>query len=363
MSGVWGKNIKLSIFGESHGKGVGVVIDGLPPGLELNIDYINNEMERRAPGRNKISTPRAEGDNFEIISGYFNNKTTGTPLCSIIWNTNTKSKDYEAIKNIMRPGHGDYPGAIKYKGFNDYRGGGHFSGRLTAPLVFAGAIAKQILENHGILIGAHIKSIGSIKDKDFKHTSIEGNMLKKLNKKELPVIDDIIGEKMKKLILQAREERNSVGGVVEAAAINVPGGIGSPFFDSVESRLSHMLFSIPGVKGIEFGAGFSISEMKGSEANDEYYIENGKVKTYSNNNGGIIGGITNGMPIIFRVALKPTPSIGKSQKSVNMETKENVKIEVEGRHDPCIVPRALPVVEACTAIVLLDLFLDSKGDK
>ncbi len=360
MSGVWGKNIKLSIFGESHGKGVGVVVDGLPPGLELDIDYIKKEMKRRAPGKNEISTPRSEGDEFEIISGYFNNKTTGVPLCVVIWNTNTRSKDYDSIKNVMRPGHGDYPGAIKYKGFSDYRGGGHFSGRLTAALVFAGAIAKQILGKEGILIGAHIKSIGNIRDEDFEYTSIEDNTIKELNEKEFPVINDSIGKKMKEVILKAKGERDSVGGVIEATAINVPGGIGSPFFDSVESRLSHIIFSIPGVKGIEFGAGFSISEMKGSKANDEYYLEDNKIKTYSNNNGGITGGITNGMPLNFRVAFKPTPSIGKSQRSVDIKTNEDIKVEIEGRHDPCIVPRALPVVEACTAITILDLILDSK---
>ncbi len=358
MSGIWGKNIRISIFGESHGEAIGIVLDGLPSGLEIDLEKIKKEMKRRAPGRNKISTSRKEGDQFNILSGYFNGRTTGTPLASVIYNTNQKSKDYDAIKSIMRPGHADYTGHVKYSGFNDYRGGGHFSGRITAPLVFAGAIAKQILLNKNIVIGSHIKSIGNIEEESFDKVSIKPSLLEELIEKEFPVIDDEKGKKMKEYILKLKDEKDSIGGIVETAVVNLPEGVGEPFFDSVESKLSQLLFSIPAVKGVEFGAGFDITDMKGSEANDELYISKGKIKTYSNNNGGIIGGITNGMPLIFRIAIKPTASIAKVQRTVNIDEGTNTKIEIEGRHDPCIVPRAVPVVEAVTAIALLDLILE-----
>ncbi|MCG8539436.1 MAG: chorismate synthase [Clostridia bacterium] len=361
MSSIWGKNVKISIFGESHGKAIGVVIDGLPPGIELNLEDISREMQRRMPGRSKISTPRKEGDKTEILSGFFNGKTTGTPLSSIIFNTDQRSRDYKSTKSIPRPGHADYTGHIRYSGFNDYRGGGHFSGRLTAPLVFAGAIAKQILSKNNIQVGSHIKKIGSIEDVPFNPVNIEPSLLKELKDKDFCVIDDVIGEKMKEHILGIKEERDSVGGVIEGAVINLPEGIGSPFFNSAESKLSQILFSIPGIKGVEFGAGFDITEMKGSEANDELYIEGYKIRSYSNNNGGILGGITNGMPIIFRVAIKPTPSIGKSQRTVDISKDINTRIETEGRHDPCIVPRAIPVIEAACAIALLDLIMEKDG--
>lgn len=355
MSGVWGKKIKLSIFGESHGKAIGINIDGLQSGIELDLNYINKEMGRRAPGNSELSTPRKEEDSFQILSGYFNGKTTGTPLCAIIYNTSHHSKDYEKTKNLMRPSHGDFTGYIKYGGFNDYRGGGHFSGRLTAPLVFAGAICKQILESKGIVIGSHIKSIEKIEDRSFNMVEINDETLKTLRGNRFPVMDATISAKMKDVIIKAKEEQDSVGGIIETAIINIPVGIGEPFFDSVESTLAQLLFSIPGVKGVEFGSGFDITKMKGSQANDEYYVDGDKIKTFSNNNGGILGGITNGMPLIFRVAIKPTPSISKVQKTIDIENKENAQIEIKGRHDPCIVPRALPVVEAVAAIAVLDL--------
>lgn len=357
MSGVWGNKIKLSIFGESHGKAIGINIDGLPAGIELDMDYINKEMERRAPGKSELSTPRVEQDNFDILSGFFNGRTTGTPLCAVIYNTNQHSKDYEKTKNLMRPSHGDFTGYVKYKGYNDYRGGGHFSGRITAPLVFAGAVCRQILRDRGIIIGSHIKSIGKIQDEYFDGTNIDSEIIKALNTSSFPVLDKNVGEVMKKTIVEARNEQDSVGGIIETAVINLPVGLGDPFFDSVESTLSHLLFSIPAVKGVEFGAGFPITEMKGSEANDGYYIEGDSIKTYSNNNGGINGGITNGMPLILRVGIKPTPSIGKTQKTIDISKKENAAIEIKGRHDPCIVPRALPVVEAAAAIGILNLLL------
>lgn len=361
MSSMWGKNIKISVFGESHGKAIGIVIDGLPRGIELNIENIKKEMKRRAPGRNKISTPRKEGDKFEIVSGFFNGRTTGTPLTSIIYNTDQRSRDYEAAKSILRPGHADYTGYVKYSGFNDYRGGGHFSGRLTAPLVFAGAIAKQILSKDNILIAAHIKSIGNINDTSFEPININENLLKTLQNKEFCVIQDEKGEEMKDYILKVKDELDSVGGVIETAVINLPVGIGSPLFDSVESRLSQLLFSIPAVKAVEFGAGFEMTKMKGSESNDELYIDNGNIKSYSNNNGGILGGITNGMPIIFKTAIKPTPSIGRLQRTVDISKGENIELQTEGRHDPCIVPRAVPVIEGAAALAILDLMIEKDG--
>lgn len=357
MSGIWGNNIKLSIFGESHGTAVGITIDGLKAGIELDLDYINNEMKRRAPGNSILATERKETDSFEILSGCFNGKTTGTPLCAVIYNTDQRSKDYESNKSLPRPSHGDYTGFIKYGGFNDYRGGGHFSGRLTAPLVFAGSICRKLLEREGIIIGSHIKSIGSIEDSPFDLAAIDKGLLEKLRTCSLPLIDASKEVKIRDAITKAKSENDSLGGVIEAAVINVKPGIGNPFFDSVESILAHLMFSIPGVKGIEFGAGFNISRMSGSQANDEFYVENGSVKTYTNNNGGILGGITNGMPVVFRVAFKPTASIGKSQRTIDMEKLENTVMELKGRHDPCIVPRAVPVVEAMAAIGMLDLML------
>ena len=355
MSGVWGNNLKISIFGESHGTGIGITIDGLPSGIELDLEEIDKEMNRRAPGRNNLSTARKEGDKPEILSGYFEGKTTGTPLCAIIRNSNTKSKDYSKLKDVMRPGHADYTGAIRYDGFNDYRGGGHFSGRITAPLVFAGAICKQILESKGIVIAAHVNSIGRIKDKSFLDVDINEKLISSFNGKELPLINSKLEEAMREEVMKARKDMDSIGGTIECAVLGIKPGIGNPFFDSVESTLAHLMFSVPAVKGIEFGKGFQISEMKGSEANDEYYLEGKTIKTKTNNNGGILGGITNGMPIVFNVAIKPTASIFKEQNTVNIATMEETKLSIEGRHDPCIVQRALPVIEAVTAIGILEL--------
>lgn len=361
MSGVWGKNIKLSIFGESHGRAIGVNIDGLPSGVELDFDSIKREMQRRAPGKNTLSTQRQEKDEFEILSGYFNNRTTGTPLCCIIWNRDEHSKDYDSLKNIMRPSHADYTGRLRYGGFNDYRGGGHFSGRITAPLVFAGAIAKQLLKRENIIIGSHIQRIGNIEEDNFDSINLDEKLLLELGRSEFPVIDDNRGMEMKNLILRAREEGDSVGGIIETGVLNLPGGIGSPFFDSVESTLAGLLFSIPAVKGVEFGEGFKMASMKGSKANDEFYFEDKRIRTYSNNNGGILGGITSGMPMIFRTAFKPTPSIALEQRTINVEREENIKLEITGRHDPCIVQRAVPVVEAAAALGLLDLMMEVRG--
>lgn len=355
MSGMWGSKIKLSIFGESHGNAIGITIDGLPAGFSIDMDKIMMEMARRAPGKSSLSTPRKESDIPEILSGYFEGKTTGTPLCAIIRNSNTKSKDYSKLKDVMRPGHADYTGAVRYKGFNDYRGGGHFSGRITAPLVFAGAICKQILEVKGIIVSAHINSIGKIKDCSFLEGDISDELLNSFKEKELPLINTKLEDEMRQEILSARSSGDSIGGTIECAILGVSPGIGDPFFDSVESTLAHLMFSVPAVKGIEFGKGFDISKMRGSEANDEYYLENGNIKTKTNNNGGILGGITNGMPIIFNVAIKPPASIFKEQNAVNIVTMEETTLCIEGRHDPCIVQRALPVIEAVAAIGITEL--------
>lgn len=357
MSGVWGNKLKVLIFGESHGVGIGITIDGLLAGIELDMEAILEEMDRRAPGKSKLATARRESDTPEILSGIFEGKTTGAPLCAIIRNADMHSKDYGNLKNLMRPGHSDYPGHVKYNGFNDYRGGGHFSGRITAPLVFAGAVCKQILAQKGIMIGSHIKSIGKINDKSFLETNLDNDLLKELHNKELPVLDKEKEEAMRNTILEAKADLDSVGGTIECTVLGINAGIGNPFFDSVESTLAHLMFSVPAVKGIEFGKGFAMSELRGSECNDEYYYDGDNVKTYTNNNGGITGGITNGMPIIFNVVVKPTSSISKPQKTINIAEKKNDELVIKGRHDPCIVQRAVPVVEAVTAIGILDLVL------
>ena len=360
MSGIYGMNIKMAIYGESHGASIGLVIDGVPPGLKLDLEQIEKEMARRAPGKNQLSTQRKESDSFAIQSGFFEGYTTGTPLCVVIKNSDQHSKDYSILKDKMRPGHADYAGFVRYQGFNDYRGGGHFSGRLTAPLVFMGAVAKQALAQAGILVGAHILQIADIKEENFNPLGIEDKKIAELAGKDFAVMDDAIGEKMQAKILEAKAELNSVGGVIEAMVTNVPAGLGAPYFDSVESRLSHALFSVPAVKGVEFGDGFGISGMTGAEANDQLHYADGKVVAETNHNGGITGGITNGMPVIFRVAIKPTPSISREQKTISLQEKCDTTLTIVGRHDPCIVQRAVPVIEAVTAWTMWDLLLEAK---
>lgn len=358
MSGTWGNNLEISIFGESHGNAIGVVINGIESGFSIDMDQINIEMQRRAPGRDKLSTPRKEGDSPVILSGIFEGKTTGTPIAMMIQNGDTRSKDYSKTKDLMRPGHADYPGYVKYKSFNDYRGGGHFSGRITAPLVFAGAIAKQVLHAKGIKVGAHIKSVGNIEDEFFDGITINEKIIDSLLLKELPVLDDSKIEEIKNEILEAKKEFNSVGGVIETAIIGLEAGVGAPFFDSLESTIASLAFSVPAVKGIEFGAGFKFAKMTGKDANDEYYIEDGAIKTFTNNNGGITGGISNGMPVIHRVCIKPTASISREQRTININTLENDILKIEGRHDPCIVQRAIVVIEAISAIAVLELLME-----
>ncbi len=360
MSGIYGMNIKMAIYGESHGASIGLVLDGVPPGLKLDLEQIEKEMARRAPGKNQLSTQRKESDSFAIQSGFFEGYTTGTPLCVVIKNSDQHSKDYSILKDKMRPGHADYAGYVRYQGFNDYRGGGHFSGRLTAPLVFVGAVAKQALAQAGILVGAHILQIADIKEENFNPLGIDDKIIAELNGKDFAVLDEAVGEKMQAKILEAKAELNSVGGVIEAMVTNVPAGLGAPYFDSVESRLSHALFSVPAVKGVEFGDGFGISAMTGAEANDQLHYEEGKVVAESNHNGGITGGITNGMPVIFRVAIKPTPSISREQRTISLKEQCDTTLTIIGRHDPCIVQRAVPVIEAVTAWTMWDLLLEAK---
>ncbi len=361
MSSIMGKNVKVSLFGESHGEAIGVVIDGLDAGLKLDLDDINKQMDRRR-AKGAMSTARHEGDEIHIVSGFFNGYTTGTPLTILIHNTNTKSKDYAKTKDIVRPGHADYTAFEKYNGYQDYRGGGHFSGRLTAPIVAAGAICEQILRSKGIEIGVHIKFLHGIEDDGF---SFEGDALRKeikaMQASDFPVLNESKAKDMEAEILKYKEEGNSVGGVLECAIIGMEPGIGEPFADSIESILSSLLFSVPAVKGVEFGAGFGFATMSGKEANDEFYMDGNTVKTRTNNNGGINGGISNGMPITLRVCVKPTASIYKEQNSINYETRSDSKLVIEGRHDPAIIHRAAVVVESMIAIGLVDLYSQRYG--
>ncbi len=354
MSCNFGNNIKITIFGQSHSEAIGVVIDGLPAGFKIDTEKVASFMKRRAPGQNDLSTPRKEADEVKIISGVVENVTCGAPLCAIIENTNTRSGDYDKLKFIPRPAHSDFAAWVKHEGFNDIRGGGNFSGRMTAPLCFAGAVCMQILKEKGIKIGAHISSIGKIKDEKFNPVAVDfGNV----QTKSFPVIDDNKGEMMRKAIYDAKENGDSVGGTIECAIIGMPAGIGDPIFDGIENRISSAVFGIPAIKGIEFGSGFEGSELFGSENNDDFICENGEIHTATNNHGGILGGISSGMPIVFRVAVKPTPSIAKKQQSVNVESLEKEELVIGGRHDPCIVPRALPCIEAAAAVVIADFIL------
>lgn len=357
MSSNFGDNIKLSIFGESHGEAIGCVIDGLPSGVKLDMDKIYLDMSRRAPGKDRTATPRLEKDIPHILSGVLNGVTTGAPLAMIIENTNTKSGDYGNLMTVPRPSHSDYPAYVKYNGNNDIRGGGHFSGRLTAPLVFAGAVAKQILAEKGITVGAHILRVGNAVDEKFDMLNVDKETLEDLSKSSFSTLSAQAETNMRNEIEKARLDCNSVGGIIECAAVGLPVGVGANIFSTVESKLSSILFAVPAVKGVQFGTGFGFAEMLGSDANDQYCIKDGKVALMSNNNGGILGGMTSGAPIVLSVAFKPTPSIAKKQKSVNLQTMKEEELVIKGRHDPCIVPRAVPVVECAVAFGLLDLMI------
>jgi chorismate synthase len=358
MGSTWGKNIRISLFGESHGAGVGIVLDGLPPGLKLDWAQIMREMARRAPGKAKYATPRAESDAVRVQSGLHEGKTTGAPLMAFIDNENVRSADYQT--HLPRPSHADYTAFVKYQGFADMRGGGHFSGRLTAPIVFAGAVAKQLLRKEGVTIGAHILRVGGVCDTPFDACAVDEAQLKALHEQAFPVVDSQAEKDMKREIEDARSKGDSVGGMVECAAVGLTAGWGEPFFESVESVIAGLLFSIPGIKGVTFGAGMAFAGFYGSQANDALAIEYERVYTRTNHSGGIAGGITNGMPLVVQAVMKPTPSIRKEQHTVDLNTLRPAKLKIEGRHDPCIVVRALAVVEACVALGILELAMERK---
>lgn len=361
MSSSFDGGIKFSLFGESHGKGIGVVLDNLPSGEEIDLNKIGEFMARRAPKKDGTSTTRSEKDIPEILSGLFEGKTTGTPLAAVIMNTDQHSGDYGNISHIARPAHADYTGFLRYNGANDPRGGGHFSGRLTAPLCFAGAVCGQILEHREIVTGAHIASIKNIRDTEFDPVNINVEQLDFVKRRVFPTLSEDTEKKMREVINSARTDLDSVGGIVECAAVGFPAGIGSPMLDGLENIISRLVFAIPAVKGIEFGCGFGCAEMFGSENNDEFRIDNGKIITKTNNHGGILGGISSGMPIIFRVAFKPTPSISRPQKSVDFKELTEQELVIKGRHDPCVVPRAVPCVEAALNIALLSALMEDPG--
>ncbi len=360
MSSFWNNRISISIFGEAHGPAIGVTIDNLPPGEYIDVEELGRFMARRAPKKDNADASRSERDLPQIMSGIFNDRTTGTPLCAFIQNTDSYSVEQTTnLSKLARPGHADYTGALRYKGFNDVRDGGHFSGRLTAPLCFAGAVCAQILERRGIYTGAHISEIHNIKDTAFDNVKVSRDDILNVRYKEFPVINDRKGKLMIADIKKAQDGNESLGGIVECAAINVPAGIGSPIFDGVENSIAQLIFGIPAVKGLEFGAGFLSAKMVGSQNNDEFYLdEHGHVLTKTNNHGGILGGISSGMPITLKVAFKPTPSISQPQETIDYRDMKSSILKAAGRHDPCVVPRAVPCVEAAVNIALLSHMID-----
>ena len=351
MSSIYnGAVLRLSVFGQSHAEAVGMTLEGLPAGLPVDLDALQIFLNRRAPGQNDWSTSRREEDCPEFLCGLKDGKTCGAPLTAIIRNRNTRSSDYEQLRCLPRPGHADYTAQLRYGGFQDVAGGGHFSGRLTAPLCIAGGILLQMLEAKGIRVEARICAIAGIRD--------DSPFTESVAEKDFPTVSDEAGKQMKSAIQAARAEGDSVGGIVECVIRGVPGGLGSPMFDGVENRIAQLAFAIPAVKGVEFGSGFQAAEMRGSENNDPYTVEDGHVVTCTNHAGGILGGITTGMPVVFRAAVKPTPSIASPQQTVNLDTMQPETLRITGRHDPCIVPRAVPVVEAVAAIAVADLILE-----
>ena len=357
MSSTYGEMIRLSIFGQSHGAAIGMTLDGVPAGLSVDFDKLQEFLSRRAPGQNDWSTPRKEADKPEFLSGILNGYTTGAPIAAIIRNTNTRSGDYQNLKNCPRPGHADYTAQMKYGGYQDAAGGGHFSGRLTAPLCIAGGLCKQWLENEGVRIGAHIEWINGIDDNHFDPMNPQ---LDKIGR-DFPVISPVCGEQMREEIADARAAKDSVGGVIQCAAVGLPAGLGEPMFGGMESRIAQIVYGIPAVKSVEFGLGTACAWRRGSQSNDDFTIDHGEVKTETNNCGGILGDSTNGMPLIFSAAFKPTPSISRPQQTVNLETGEITTLQIKGRHDPCIVPRAVPVIEAAAAIAIFDAWLEYKA--
>ena len=359
MSSTYGENLKLSIFGQSHGAAIGMTLDGIPAGLPVDLEQLQTFLNRRAPGQNDYSTPRKEEDRPEFLSGVLDGHTCGAPLAAIIRNTNTRSGDYSNLKDCPRPGHADYTAQVKYGGCQDAAGGGHFSGRLTAPLCIAGGLCKQWLETRGIRVGAHIAAIAGVEDDAFDPMCPQ---LEAVNT-DFPVLNPQAGAKMREAVSAARMSLDSVGGIIECAVTGLPVGLGEPMFGGVEGRIAQIVYGIPAVKGVEFGIGFEAANLRGSENNDPFRMENGKVVTATNHCGGILGGITNGMPLLFRAAIKPTPSISQVQQSVSLSLGETRELVVKGRHDPCIVPRAVPVVEAAAAIAIFDLLLQNGWKK
>ena len=359
MSSTYGTKVKISIFGQSHSEAIGVTLDGLPAGFRIDMEELQMFMDRRAPGKSKYSTPRKEADRPDFLSGLVGDVTCGAPLTAIIRNTNTRSGDYDNIRDIPRPGHADFTAHVKYGGHEDVSGGGHFSGRLTACMVFAGALCRSILRDYDITIGGHVYSIGNAYDDKFDMCEVDKDLLNRLSSEYFAVINEDIKVDMQDIIMLAKKDCNSVGGIIEVAVCGIPAGVGFPMFRGVENVISQAVFAVPAVKGIEFGAGFDFSCMTGVSGNDQYKMSCNTVKTMTNNNGGILGGITTGMPIVFRAAVKPTSSIATEQRSVNLATMQNTKLVVKGRHDPCIVPRALPVIESAAAIAVFDLLLEN----
>ena len=357
MSSTYGDTLKLSIFGQSHGAAIGVTLDGIPAGLPVDLDALQQFLNRRAPGQADYSTPRREEDTPEFLSGILNGYTCGAPIAAMIRNKNTRSGDYSNLKDCPRPGHADYTAQVKYGGYQDAAGGGHFSGRLTAPLCIAGGLCKQWLEARGIRIAAHIAAIAGVEDDPFDPVSPQIHSVGS----SFPVLDPEKGAEMRLKISQARAECDSVGGIIECAVAGLPAGLGDPMFGGVEGKLAQILYGIPAVKGVEFGIGFAAAALRGSQNNDSFTVEQGQIRTVTNHCGGILGGITNGMPLLFRAAFKPTPSISQVQKSISISQSVNCDLVVHGRHDPCIVPRAVPVVEAAAAIALYDILLTDHG--
>ncbi len=354
MASQYGENIKLTIFGQSHSAGIGMVLEGIPAGQEIDFEALQAFLDRRAPGKNAFSTARKEADEPEFLGGFVGNRTCGAPIAAVIRNTNARPSDYEALKDVPRPGHADFTARVKYGGFEDASGGGHFSGRLTAALVLAGGIVKQLLEKEGIEILSRVASIGGIAD--------EGPLRQPTSEKAFPTVSDAAGEAMQERIAEVKAEGDSVGGVIECKVRNVPAGLGDPIFDGMENRIAKAVFGIPAVKGIEFGDGFEAAAKKGSENNDAYGVEAGCVRPVTNHAGGILGGITDGKCIRFSVAVKPTPSIAKPQASVDLKTLEPVTVSAPGRHDPCVVVRAVPAVEAAAALAVYDALLNRKKE-
>ncbi len=351
MKNTFGNSVEVTLFGESHGPAVGAVLDGMAPGVPVDMGFIAHRLAMRK-AKGNISTSRVEEDDFKILSGVFNGRTTGTPICIVIGNKNTKSADYENAYGLARPGHADYTAFVKYNGFEDYRGGGHFSGRVTAGLVAVGAIAASALKRKGIAIGTHIARCGGVSDRPFGDLSID---LAELETKEFAVLDTAREKEMRAVILEAAKDGDSVGGILETVVTGLPAGVGEPWFDTLEGVLSHVLFSIPAVKGVEFGDGFDSVDLRGSEFNDPFRIENNAIKSKTNRNGGINGGISNGMPLLFRCMIKPTPSVFKEQETVDFLKKENASIRVSGRHDPAVIHRARVVADSVTAVSLCDM--------